>query len=1548
MTSAPGRSLRPDLFANPSPSPPSRPHQPVRSFQGHHHHQPPRLDQPHTNAPTQQQLKQLQQRRSSSTDWQQERSVDSSWRAIFDAALVKAQQAVQHDELGETVMAIDLYEQAVADLGRVIPMCGIEKKKKSMIAIQTIYQDRLSQLNASISAKATETLLDLLPEQPEALEPYYTFTDGRGVAYGHEDQYTAQGNFQEHNLYEQSRQRYAPQEPFQSPRPLISHHTHSDGSDRGSKIIGKKRSKTQPSEPHPPDFLLANYGYSNNNDNGIGRYGNGSSNGIGNGSDHSNGNYIRGEYGISGNGGYISPPYSAPASSPSPPPLLVSPIFMTHKPEITPPESQAAEQQKPSSSSSKSSRWRPFGKKKSKSFSAGETSTSVPFQHPSGSEAPSVPELPSDIPRPVFLPSNIVDPVDWDDLYSQPFQGQQPQQPQQQPGWFMDQRESPIPLDEHEQLTRYYDDDENGDVDPHYIADAKGRAHAFEGTNASKVKVLPAAVPTENESTFKRPTLTHNTSSYSYDQPFPSAFVSDGYSQGSSESVGYASQEPSSNVPDERDYPLSYPEGEYHDPHQLQYTSVGWQRSSHSVDPSMTKPASAFENYQMDQHPSGGTETETAESEKPKQKTKWFGKKKKNKKDEPVETYDNVAKLMDQAMFGGGAAKPRKKNKDKEAEMVIQRSMQRPRQKSLSVVDDNGSLDDQIPPNSLPMILPRKDSRTDFDSQTTYDSHGSSLDARQRASSQLRYDDLATSMAEQHLLAQETVEIYSSTPYTRQATHTPKALAPINHATGKAYMLPGKRQQQDDGTLESIESPLSVTPESVIIPKDEDARYGGFDPAKKSKSQPYNMFKLNEDGRKQSLNLDNMPISPTFSQIGTGEDIKSVLSDNTRKSSIHSSELKPLAPVALAKDRKKRVSDGYIPYEYQEEVEGPLMERVEVPENREIVGFVLPVEEIVDYDLEGTDETALDNWDSWVNQLEFFEKVLSDKGLKKKNSKRAKKLKKEKEKEMAEEQLAASRASTSSSPFSSLKANRSSIFSSSTSRPSTIIAQGTNADRPTTVSEDLSSRHSFHSTRSSAVLGQDIAVQQLSVQQGKKRWWNPRRKETTSVYSSTGSFAVSEQDQEVYLSTLLHNSHEIQIQQQQQQQQQHLEQPQHSLQDIQGDKDVASQVTSQEHEGAPNDISECSQTILSLQRLEPMLALASPLVVTAPEVVPAEKIATVQHQQPVTEEEVVVAPIEPKIKAPKSNKVKLQPISTPVAKILQIEDPEELWLYVQQAKTYATTKMNKGDKRSAAIALKRAQALEARWQEIMLELASSGEDEDELLDDDDDDDEEDDDEEDDDDEGKEVKKETHSEPAPTAKATSVPAIVPTQKLRLSTNKATEAPSDVLVTPTVLSPQDRASEYEDDNDDDDDLDEERARRRMHMRKIQSRSETALDMYSKYKVSNKSALPSQSSLATSTEDATAEVDESGAGDAEEKGAIGADDERLGADATLEQLLATTNIRHLQFYIQRLKTDTVTKARNGNKFAALEGMKNVKTLQRRLTELEDGGKTELEVDQ
>ena len=638
------------------------------------------------------------------------------------------------------------------------------------------------------------------------------------------------------------------------------------------------------------------------------------------------------------------------------------------------------------------------------------------------------------------------------------------------------------------------------------------------------------------------------------------------------------------------------------------------------------------------------------------------------------------------------------------------------------------------------------------------------------------------------------------------------------------------------------------------------------------------------------------------------------------------------------------------------------------------------MEKIIDYTAEGTDEAAaLENWDSWVNQLESFEKVLADKGLKKDKGKKSKKSAK---KAATEEGAAAVTASvltspvTPTSPMGSLKANHSVIFSSSMSE-----------HRPMSVSDE-STRTSMYSTRSSAIFGAEL----MSVQQAKRRWWNPKRKEATSVYSVSDSFSVSEQDQEKYLSSLLQNYQDVpplspssstdpRTLQSQPDQHQRV-----TTADVLAVMVAAEERENRERQEALNALLEVdganrggaslslplpqvgsmTSSTISTQELTPVksseivVASVVPLTAKSTNVERDESATAEAHVVAEGEDEYeVVAPMPPKVvKATvKSTKAKLLPISTPLAQILKIQNPEELWLYVQQAKTYATSRMNKGDKRSAAIALKRAQALEARWQEIMLELASSEEDDDELLDDDDD--------EDDEEEESEEEPEVKDVPKSKAKAVAVtPLVVNTsnKKAALAAKEAVKVEEEQQqqvkspVTPastkmTTIHPVEEEGEGED-------ADEER--RRLHLRKITSRSDSASDMFSKYKVGNKSAGgSSKNTLAVSTEEAAEDGDaadtdgdddegdenenesgvKKGKGKGSNKSLSSIRDSRLGADATMEQMLETTDVEHLKFYIQRMKTDTVAKARSGSKFAALEGMKNVKVLQQRLAELEEG---------
>ncbi len=128
------------------------------------------------------------------------------------------------------------------------------------------------------------------------------------------------------------------------------------------------------------------------------------------------------------------------------------------------------QQQQPQELTSKSSKWRPFGKKKSKSFSNNETSTAF---NPQRENLQVVPGTSTSTPSPaVALTSapQLADPPV--NLGAPPHQNQD---------WYVEnvpQEELDAEYDDFE--NQYYDDDDE-DVDPYYIADNKGRAQVFEG-----------------------------------------------------------------------------------------------------------------------------------------------------------------------------------------------------------------------------------------------------------------------------------------------------------------------------------------------------------------------------------------------------------------------------------------------------------------------------------------------------------------------------------------------------------------------------------------------------------------------------------------------------------------------------------------------------------------------------------------------------------------------------------------------------------------------------------------------------------------------------------------------------------------------------------------------------------------------------------------------------------------------------------------------------------------------------------------------------------
>lgn len=257
------------------------------------------------------------------------------------------------------------------------------------------------------------------------------------------------------------------QQLFQPPPPQ------QESSDKGSfRLFGKKRSKTQPSSPRPPLFLQSSQDQlydGNNNASGYIHY-----------NDQSNGSV---------NTGYIGSPYMAPQTISTNGSAIVSSTYMTNPP----PQSsvQAAVQPlndmldaldgpvRPTPEPSvtpKPSKWRPFGKKKSKSVSS-KVETNLSGSNPFASNDPNnnkshinlehpTPEIHQPPPQgmsQIFLsPPTQLDLVD---------------QAPTQVDWYVGNKES---SDEFDNPDRYLDE-EDEDVDPYYIADTKGHATAFEG-----------------------------------------------------------------------------------------------------------------------------------------------------------------------------------------------------------------------------------------------------------------------------------------------------------------------------------------------------------------------------------------------------------------------------------------------------------------------------------------------------------------------------------------------------------------------------------------------------------------------------------------------------------------------------------------------------------------------------------------------------------------------------------------------------------------------------------------------------------------------------------------------------------------------------------------------------------------------------------------------------------------------------------------------------------------------------------------------------------
>lgn len=303
---------------------------------------------------------------------------------------------------------------------------------------------------------------------------------------------------------QQQQQQQLHQQQFQQPEKA-------EKEEKGFRFFGKKRSKTQPSAAQPPDFgqspqiqncylpLLpnggTNDGYIPYNDHGVQEPGFHTTNNMSSTNNQQT---------------YDSMPYFMPPRTPSPQPH-VSAIFMTDTQTTTTAATvavanasqpiAAAPVAEPGLQPSKSSKWKPFGKKKSKSLS---TSIEVPMTAPTTTIATAqepepivvssfAPQVAQVVPASPFLAPmqhHHVELQDDIDVYLQQHehlqaeQEQQQQQQQQNQGdWYVentpevDEEE----FDDYNENPDLYFEAEEEDVDPYYIADTKGRARAFEG-----------------------------------------------------------------------------------------------------------------------------------------------------------------------------------------------------------------------------------------------------------------------------------------------------------------------------------------------------------------------------------------------------------------------------------------------------------------------------------------------------------------------------------------------------------------------------------------------------------------------------------------------------------------------------------------------------------------------------------------------------------------------------------------------------------------------------------------------------------------------------------------------------------------------------------------------------------------------------------------------------------------------------------------------------------------------------------------------------------
>ncbi|KAF9585257.1 hypothetical protein BGW38_003181 [Lunasporangiospora selenospora] len=1400
----------------------------------------------------------VDQRRSSFSSTRTKHSTyaeaDSQWRGIFDDALAKAQQAVQLDEAGETIMSSNLYAQAASDLGRVIPMCSSDKKKQSMLAIQAIYLDRVAQLKAAQLPKSgraastqpgtpTPTVGDASSRATQYFDPH-----PQGMVYGQEDQVLAQPqatfpNQRPQSSYQATSGQLQPQRASTVQPERASRN---EQQDKGFKLFGKKRSKSQSAVSHPPgafDGAQANYTLTNRSSMTLG---------------------------------------SSAAANPSGSASALSNKTMA---STTGPDSGNAPSPAESSKST-GSKWRPFGKKKSKSFSGGLNQVMA-----QGTQS-SV-ELPPSLP-PLALGTNIPDTTSSSEYFTETSQ----------------KRPTEGRRGSQDNTSTLYDRDEEDDVDPFYVVDVKGRAKAFEGKDSGKIRKQASGTVSSAKEDLKKvpkkPALKQSTSSYSNQQPFAPTFSPGTFTQqtsvsqqdlasprfsgvmynssnaGSTASLGTPTRRHSQDRRRTMDIYTSSFIDDCDSEAVLQMNSTPMQMrlqqdprhqmlitpQSGSIQPvqeiSMDSPIATHlwpvtdqqDDLVVEDQMATNIEEETGEKSKGKQKLS-------NKPNEQTpEKLDDVLKLMDEVLFGGSS--PTAKKND-----TVARNSQQ-----------------QQPMTGGPIITPRKESLVDYSTSAVSQAHGNAAPISE-APTGFVFEE-----PREIVLKDENESGPTQSPATSTQSHNP--LSPIAYEPRTTYKSKkivqkvsqkGKDGEQLSPTF-SESSNEHATSTSVSDEKQVHLRESGDLAAAESSDKT----KV-ENSNKLTMEFSGSPLSVSISRF---EPVKSPESEKLAtepvmtKSSTNGSIAMALFKSSIGKGKKKEEEE-YVPYEYQEEVEGPLMERVKVPETQETVGFVMPIEESKPTHMQNSNNSAgADNWDSWVTQLESFERVLVDKGLQndRLKSKTPGPAYFEPQSPMPTP-IQISGLDSGSSTTGSAYSSRPGTSMTNTSRPSTTMTADTSLATTPTVeytenplggtiknsdaaecemdannrqgdngdNNTIERRESLQSSTSTATaVGQRLTVQPMIVQQAKKQWWAPQRKDINPVDEDGEDDASnSDQEQERHLALLLNSR---------------------NLQD-QLDAAMEAAARTSESDSIISSESSCSSSssIVTARHVS-----ASPLKSTMQSV--GKMIKSGSDLELDDNEDSRVAPM-PKPKAqPKGAKSKLLPISTPLSHLLQLNNPDELWKYAQQAKAFATTKMNKGDKRSAAIALKRAKALESRWQEVLLEMASSDDDEDALLEDDEDEM-----------DGNEGDANDKGEQ---------------ERSRTLTNEQEVVIKDEVATvdPIVIRVQ------EDDRESTDEEDQTYSVRR----DLNKRGEGVPDNYSKYKVN-------KDMVATTVGD--------------EKETNDDNDPQLGPEVTIEQMLACENPKHVMHYIQKLKTDTVTKARAGSKMEALQGMKNVKLLQQRLEE-------------